>query len=256
MDLQRELGDGLTGIDGAELDPGRIDTLQEMLNQTLEMSPVSLYRLRSRKNIVVHFAFENTIIPDLVAKLFVTDHYEKELALLQQTRENSLPVPEVVDARDGVILMKYISGELLVDVINRTFDEPLIVQLADWYYNFHDITGMTKGDPRLRNFILNDDTLVGLDFEEASTGLWMPDIAGIAASLLDTNPIFDIRKRKLVWFFFSSYLRNYGITRNVFTDRSFTQAVSDILERTASLREDYRIHKIAKQVRQQGIPVD
>lgn len=248
----------LTGADGEILSPARLTTLESLLHERLsEINLESAVRLRSKKNVVLHLSAGSLHhgSGSLVAKMFIADRYETELERLTKSLEGGLHVPEVIAAKDGVILMTFIPGELFVTKINRIFDPSLIDQLARWYNEYHNITGTIKGDPRLRNFICTDEGLFGLDFEESRKGHWMSDIGGVAASLLDTDPINDIRKRRLVWRFLAEYLSHRSESRNEETDSLYTEAIADTLKQTFHWRQDDRILALSEEIRSKGIDV-
>ena len=261
MDLSKWFPTIPTGVDGTILNPERIITLEEILAETYgrKASLLSLERLKSRKNIVIHLeiAKEEQIISSyVVAKMFVVDKFDIELRILKSSWEKSLAVPEVIEARDGVILMDYINGEPLVDVLNRTFEQSLIDMLAEWYYNYHNAHDMIKGDPRLRNFIYNNSRIYGVDYEETCPGPWVLDIGGAAASILDTDPIFDVRKQKLCWALLETYLDLIGEERTSEIESKFNETVADTLKKTAIWRNNAEIMSISETVRQNGIPFE
>jgi tRNA A-37 threonylcarbamoyl transferase component Bud32 len=253
MELRKSNLEHLQGIDGTRVDVRRIDTLTALIQDrfTPNTIPKIIKQFRSKKNIVLHL-----YLPDqdynFVAKMFVTDTYEKEVAILQKSIEHGLSVPKILDARDGVILMEYLSGETLVDLINRTFDADLIQDLAEWYFHYHSVHCLTKGDPRLRNFIHNDRGLFGVDFEESSSEHWILDIAGAAASLLDTDPINDERKRQLAWNLLENYLSLKHSERDPAIDKLYIETVSHILKSTAEMRKDNQILELAKDIESRG----
>jgi hypothetical protein len=152
--------------------------------------------------------------------------------------------------------MTFIPGDLLVARINETFNPRLIKQLARWYHKYHDVNGMIKGDPRLRNFICASEGVFGLDFEEARKGHWISDIGGVAASLLDTDPINDIRKRRLAWKLLEEYLSLVSESRSSETDRLFIQTVATTLKETYHWRSDERILSLSEQISNEGIPIE
>ena len=204
-----------TGIDGIPLPQDRIDTLEQILYEKFSQGYVveSVCRLKSRKNTVIslkiHPKGEEPIT--LVAKMFIAGRFKNELSILKSSWFHGLAVPQVFEAQDDVILMDFIPGDPFVDRINKTFEPHLIDRLAEWYYNYHRVHGQIKGDPRLRNFIVQNDQIFGVDFEESREDLWMVDIGGVCASLLDTDPIFDPRKRVLSWRFLEKYLSFYPV---------------------------------------------
>lgn len=246
----------LQGIEGRVLDPNRIDVLDILLRSMYgaQVSIVNMERLRSRKNIVLHLVLEGDGHGiDVVAKLFIEPTFEVETEVLSLAADASLAVPLMITAKDGVLLMEYINGTPLVDVLNDTFDAQLVERLARWYHSFHQKTGHIKGDPRLRNFLIMGDMLYGLDFEEYRRDHWMVDIGGIAASILDTRPVFDRRKVKLVWHLLETYLSLSGRERAKEMDVHFTETIADTLERTAIWRKDDQILAYSRRVRQHGL---
>lgn len=248
------------GVDGITLDSNRIRTLNDLVIKYVgtQFSVVKKERLRSKKNAV----FDLILSPHetkkdirIIAKAFVTGNYEMELDILSKCLEGGINVPRVIGASDGVILMTYIYGEPFVDRINRTFELKHIEELARWYYDFHTLQPLLKGDPRLRNFVINEDGLFGIDFEEAMSGHWIIDIGGIAASLLDTDPINDTRKRKMVWILFDKYLELKGIQRTNEIDQDFIEVISNTLKQTARWRNSEEISNLADLIQKEGIPI-
>ncbi|MFX1559041.1 MAG: hypothetical protein ACFFBL_00465 [Promethearchaeota archaeon] len=261
MDLSKWFLTIPTGIDDNSLKPDRITTLEEILveNYGPEISLLSMERLKSRKNTVIHLEImskEQTMPIEVVAKMFVVDKFEIELRILRSSWEMSLAVPEIVEAREGVILMDYISGEPLVDILNRTFESSLIDMLAEWYYNYHNAHDMIKGDCRLRNFIHHNGQIFGVDYEESRPGSWILDIAGSAASLLDTDPIFDVRKQKMCWTLLETYLDLIGEEKTHEIEIQFNETVADTLRQTAIWRKNDEIMSISEEIRENGIPPD
>ncbi|TFF86997.1 hypothetical protein EU519_00070 [Candidatus Thorarchaeota archaeon] len=253
MDALDRLSGRLHGLDGRVLEAELMKTLRELIREHTHSADgvTGVDRLRSKKNVVLRLALSSG--EKLIGKLFVTGQFELEHGLLVSCRTAGLSVPEVYGARNGVILMQYISGEPLVDALNRTLENRYVVLLAQWYYDFHQTTDMLKGDPRLRNFIVADDTLWGLDFEEAHEGPWILDIGGVTASILDTNPIFSREKRRMAWLLLDEYLGLIGKPRTKTIEEQFLSSIADALAETAMWREDDRIKSLSEQVRQEGI---
>lgn len=260
MDLLKDYQIDLTGIDGSRLPEDRIKTLEKLLKHTFGDSVEVEYleQMRSKKNVVlllnIHTTPPSHLAP-LMAKLFVSDTFEIEKQILESCHQNGLSVPEVISAEDGVILMYFLRGEPLVDRINRTFEPSLIDELAIWYHKFHESLSSIKGDPRLRNFLLCEDVLYGLDFEESKTGHWILDIAGASASLLDTNPINDPRKRSMVWQLLEKYLSLRNEERTAEIDQLFVETIVDVLTQTAEWRKDDQIRLLAEIIGADGIQI-
>lgn len=258
MDIIRWFKEIPTGIDGIPLPQDRIDTLEQMLLEKFSQEAVidSVRRLKSKKNTVISLQItpKGSETTTLVAKMFIAGRFENEVSILKSSWSHGLAVPKVLEAQDNVILMSFIPGETFVDRINHTFEPNLIDNLAKWYYNYHSVHEQIKGDPRLRNFICHDDQIFGVDFEESGSGPWMLDIAGVSASLLDTNPVFDLRKRVLSWRLLESYLSLFGKKRDASTDKEFISTLADILKQTSVWRQDDRILKLSERIRTEGLP--
>jgi hypothetical protein len=103
--------------------------------------------------------------------------------------------------------------------------------------------------------VVSDGVVIGLDFEEVRPGHWLADISGIGASLLDTDPIFDPRKRSLSWRLLDCYLKAIGQTRTPEIERLYIDSIADWLAETYRWRGDTRILNLSEEVRQDGIPV-
>ena len=250
-----------TGIDGTPLPQERIETLEKILLDRFGRDVIiaSVSRLKSKKNTVIALKITSTgtKLHTVVAKMFIADRFQNELFILKTSWAQGLAVPRVLEARNGVILMEYIPGEPFVDRINRTFEPHLIDKLAEWYYNYHRVHGQIKGDPRLRNFIIQNDQIFGVDFEESREDVWMVDIAGVCASLLDTDPIFDPRKQKLSLQFLEKYLSFYPVSpRQETTYSDFISTLADTLKQTAEWRKDSTILELSTKIRTEGLPID
>ncbi|NHI83289.1 MAG: hypothetical protein EAX81_03185 [Candidatus Thorarchaeota archaeon] len=260
MNLLNGFSIDLTGIDSKKLKDSRFATFQSLMRNAcgLDVEIESIVRLRSKKNLVLHIIYTSATKPEtssLIAKLFVADTFQNELDRLSSSIENRLTVPKVIAAQGGVILMEFIQGEPLVDRINRTFEPTIVETLAEWYYNYHQIHNHIKGDPRLRNFIWNDGMIFGLDFEESREEHWILDIAGVAASILDTDPIFDAKKRALAWILLDHYLGLRHMERTSKVEKLFLETMVDTLAQTAEWRNDDRIMQVSNQIRQEGLDV-
>ncbi|MFW9848752.1 MAG: hypothetical protein ACFFF4_06410 [Candidatus Thorarchaeota archaeon] len=216
---------------------------------------VTKERLQSKKNLVYHVILkplEGSEI-NFIAKVFATGNFEIEQSLLEQCSEGKIKVPEIIEARDGVMLLSYIKGELLVDRLNKLFEVELIDELAQWYFDFHSFQPLLKGDPRLRNFIVGFDGLYGFDFEEAAEGNWIIDIGGIASSLLDTDPINDSRKQAMVSQLLDKYLELKGIERTINVEQNYLDVISNTLKQTAKRRASVVLSDLADKVKKNGL---
>jgi len=172
-------------------------------------------KLKSKKNTVAYVTINGK---PRILKWFVPGlkrQMNNEFDILKKG-SGKLNIPTIFekDEENNVLIMSYIIGENLCDIINDgeiTFDEKkkMIILLADWFFNFHnhfktEDQFRIRGDSNLRNFILTDK-IWGVDFEESRMGKVVEDIAGLCSSILSTDPMFKSEKYKLCKIFIESY---------------------------------------------------
>ena len=155
---------------------------------------------KSKKNTVAYVTLDNK---PRVLKWYVpgkTKQMNAEISVIKKgSSKLNIPVIHEIDEKNNVLIMGYITGENLCDIINdkdTSFDEKqrLIVLLAQWFLDFHNHFKQNEkflihGDPSLRNFIFTD-RIWGVDFEESRIGKPEEDIAGMCSSILSTTPMF------------------------------------------------------------------
>ena len=121
------------------------------------------------------------------------------------------------DTLNNVLIMNYIPGKNLCDIINDENEKfnskkKIIIGLATWFKKFHDfyktdVNNYIRGDSILRNFIFTDQVW-GLDFEEFRIGKIEEDIAFLCTSILTTNPEYTNEKYQLCRLFIETYSKN------------------------------------------------
>ncbi|HEC81610.1 MAG TPA: hypothetical protein ENI42_04205 [Thermoplasmatales archaeon] len=169
----------------------------------------------SRKNTVAYVLLDNKPrVLKWFAPAFKRNMRNEWFVLRQGSSALNIPHPYEIDSRNNVLIMSYILGENLCDLINdekTTTGEKqrLMILLADWFAHFHvffkDDNGFRiRGDSMLRNFIFSD-RIWGVDFEESRVGKPSEDIAGMCSSILSTDPMFTTEKFQLCEMFIESY---------------------------------------------------
>ena len=178
-----------------------------------------LYRLKSKKNEVYLLSLIDTPFQKydkVILKKYHTRSPMLEVNLLSKLYSTNLVPKLLLDAKEFVVL-EYIEGQNLCDVLNSTLDLKYAQMLAEWFANFHQALPATnevvtlKGDAHLRNFIVRDGRCYGLDFEESYVGSFVNDIAQAAGSIFDTHPgiedpLFFPAKLMLVSKFLKTYI--------------------------------------------------
>ena len=213
-------------------------------------------KFKSKKNTVCYVTLDGK---PRILKWFApgfTNNFIREYTILKQASSTVLtPFAFECDERNNVILMNYIIGENVCDVLNdekTTISEKqrILILLAEWLYNFHlffktQDTFIIRGDSILRNFILTD-RIWGVDFEESRAGNPIEDVAVLCASLLSTDPMFTKEKVQL----FRIFVRSY----ETLMKKKFSHINNDIayalLERIQWRPQDeYAIRNFAEQLR-------
>jgi tRNA A-37 threonylcarbamoyl transferase component Bud32 len=133
---------------------------------------------------------------------------------------SALPIPSPFekDTENNVLVMSYILGQNVCDVVNDSqtgFEEKekVVQLLADWFVRFHTFFKsedqfQIRGDATLRNFIRNKGRIWGVDFEESRIGKPSEDLATLCGSLLSTDPMFVDEKFQLCQTFLDAYRKS------------------------------------------------
>ncbi len=174
-------------------------------------------KLKSKKNTVAYVTINKK---PRILKWYVPglkDNLENEYKILEKGKTDlQLPMVYEKDKNNNCLIMNYIMGENLCDLINNeetSYQEKkrLIKLLSEWFHKFHnhfkdEDKFLIHGDPTLRNFIFTD-RIWGVDFEETRSGKPSEDIAGMCASILSTDPMFTKEKYKLCSILIDNYLK-------------------------------------------------
>jgi Ser/Thr protein kinase RdoA (MazF antagonist) len=220
-----------------------VKSLEAILGKSFKIGSVK--RLPSRRNEV--YKIEGGVPPDhtrmaFVAKFFHTPGIAQETSVLQQAQRHQIPVPTIVGTTTNVLLMNYIDAPNLCDLITIYPATHYAHLLAIWFAQYHsafarnDEQVLLKGDARIRNFLLNTDQVIGVDFEESHTGAYSYDLAVLCGSILDTTPVFTPEKQHLC----QQFLKWYSILRPITSLEQLksetTELLIDVLQATATRR--------------------
>jgi predicted Ser/Thr protein kinase len=176
----------------------------------------SFKQFKSKKNTVALISQKNRYY---ILKWFLprpTNNMSREYYILKSaSSEINVPKIYTIDQENNIIIMSYIKGKNLNDVLNDKIiryneKEKIMKLLSTWFLNFHNFfnkknKSMIRADTNLRNFILSDK-IWGIDFEESRIGRPGEDIADMISSILSTNPMFTNEKFNLCQNFLDYYL--------------------------------------------------
>ena len=111
--------------------------------------------------------------------------YVRELALYKKLEGSGL-APEMTAQWDGNIEHEYIEGIPFDQVLETAKDDSqrfkfCSAKFFEWYKAYRDITNISIGDIDFTDFIVKDDRLICIDFEQCRPGFAEDDIARLAA---------------------------------------------------------------------------
>jgi tRNA A-37 threonylcarbamoyl transferase component Bud32 len=172
----------------------------------------------------------------------------------------SIPSPLEKDDENNVLVMSYIIGENVCDIVNNTqkvLEEKnkVVESLAEWLVAFHTFFKSEqgfriRGDASLRNFLLRRGQIWGVDFEESRMGKPSEDLATSCASLLSTTPMFTDEKFQLC----QTLLDSYRKTAKWDVEHMNAEISYALLERIQWRPNDEALlRKVATQVRNHGL---
>ena len=218
-------------------------------------------RFQSKKNTVAYVLSD---IHPRVLKWFVPglrQNMELEYSILKKGFSDlSIPSPLEKDEENTVLILSYIIGENVCDILNdatKNFEDKqkTIQRLADWFFRFHRFFKTEegfriRGDATLRNFIVSRGRIWGVDFEESRRGRPGEDLSTLCASLLSTTPMFTDEKFQLCQTFLDTYQKSVTWTvETISADISYA-----LLERIQWRPQDEEIlRKYATKIRMKGL---
>ena len=154
--------------------------------------------------------FEKIVLKDFTNNI---ESFNKELEISKLLYNNNITVPKIVNIKDNTVLYEYIDGSVLLDILERyenksekidvikIFDK-LCIWLNDCYAVLKNNYGKTMilGDCHLRNFIYNNNTIYGVDFECVEEGSLEQDIAYLCIFTLTYSPMLTDCKYQITSF--------------------------------------------------------
>jgi len=238
--------------------------IQDLIENVEKYKNVLLQRrFESKKNTVGYVVYNGQ---PRILKWFVPglkQNMDLEYSILKKGFSDiTMPSPLEKDVENNVLVMSYIMGENVCDIVNDPRialeeKQKVVHLLADWFVNFHsffksDDGFRLRGDATLKNFILSRGRIWGVDFEESRIGKPSEDLATLCVSLLSTDPMFTDEKFQLCQIFLDSYRKSVKWSvEQLNADISYA-----LLERIQWRPKDEEIlRKYATRIRNKGLQV-
>jgi tRNA A-37 threonylcarbamoyl transferase component Bud32 len=189
------------------LDPLGWEALKGALNQRVIIDRVRF--VPSRKNRV--WIIETNVRP-VVVKRFLAGRCGNEFELLLRARNAGLDAPLPLAKSGDYLVTEFVPGETCEVLINQMFSSVASDGVGRWLALFHErLSDLGRNwimsDAVPSNFILAGESIYGLDLEDAVIGDPLEDVGRMAASMLDTDPLFTPLKFDLCHRMIRSYER-------------------------------------------------
>jgi tRNA A-37 threonylcarbamoyl transferase component Bud32 len=236
--------------------------IQELIKNVENYKNVLIQkRFESKKNTVAYVVHNGQ---PRILKWYVPglkQNMEIEYDVLKKgSSELSMPSPLEKDTENNVLVMSYIMGKNICDLLNDSQmsleeKQKIVSLLANWLTAFHSFFKTEdgfrlRGDACLRNFILSRERVWGLDFEESRSGKPVEDLAGLYVSILSTDPMFTDEKFQLG----STLLETYRKSAKWEIENINAEVSYGLLERIQWRPNDEEIlRKYATKIRQKGL---
>ncbi len=193
-----------------------------------------LKKFYSKKNLVYLLEDTQTVA---VYKLFSDrDNYLKEKTFYQMFQYTELSVPKMIAYKDenNSILLEYLQNKTALDLMeqhekNLDYSEALklLTSIFLWLIRFHDLDEIKSNrlsffDLNLRNFILKNNTIYGVDFESIQEGDLLSDTAKLIGMYLNYDEKYSAFKSKSVFDF-----KNFIIKNHCFNIENLDKNISD-----------------------------
>ncbi len=197
---------------------------------------------------IVHYLGEKAVLKHRVRKKYrdpvmdsaiIKSRTYKEAYVLKILEDINIPAPRLYYAsiKDGILIMSYIEGELLRDVLlrNRISDKmkiDIFRKLGEYISNMHN-NGITHGDLTTSNIIFTEDEEIYLiDF----------GLANINSSIEEKSVDIEMFDRVLV----STHTNDAEMLFKAFIDAYTENAVKaeEILKRYQVIKRSGRYHEV------------
>lgn len=180
--------------------------MQTIGDKTVNLKSVE--KLKSKRNHV--FKDGNHIIKHFS----LHDDYQNE-SFIYDRLENTSLAPQVLEKHENCIITEYLTGPSLFDALEQSINNQaeqirLFTLFFNWYQSFRMQTGFILGDTNFRNFIINEGTLYGLDFETCKRGNPVEDIVWQTAMLATLRPVFSPERKQMARLFLVSGIQHLG----------------------------------------------
>jgi len=178
-------------------------------------------KFKSRQNIV-YLAKEDTVKGEklFVYKYHQADSADKEVKILNELYAKKVRVPRIIRSEENLIVLEYIAGDTLLERIeyleaNKMSAEKEIMWAVDFFETFYRaFKNKIIFDINFCNFLICDQKIWGVDFEDVRDGIIETDMGRFIAFLLTYQPLYTDWKLDLMTRFFTVVEERFVIDKH------------------------------------------
>jgi len=184
-------------------------------------------------------------------KIYCQGENFQEPFILEELSAAGVKVPKIIWYNENIMVTEYIAGITLAELMVEENVTPHVLTdaLARWLYRLHSVQKaegyyLSMPDLNLRNFIFNGKDFIGLDFEELVFNYAERDLGGIAAFILNSDPMFVTWKFAFVRQIIEAYMKMRNINQDKVSKYFFEE-----MEKAAERRDGQRVY-LQEKIRQ------
>lgn len=215
-------------------------------------------RLFSKRNKVYRiYEGSNTYI----SKEYINNNIlDKEYNVLKLLYDNNVNVPKIISSNNDTIIMEDLGDLTLLEWLireekNKSYNyHKTIIDLYNFFQEFYKTTKCALGeqyilkDVNLRNFIIKNDVIYGLDFELCEEGSIVSDIGSLVAYIITYSPVGSDWKYKFVNDLIHIFLLNFKLHKVKLICEIEKELKSILIRRNQNIEVNNILCRIAEEI--------
>lgn len=156
-------------------------------------------QLKSRNN-AVYIAKKCGSQQDVVLKIFSQkQRMDRELEVKDILKKYRMKTPDVLNVFSSAVVYQMIDAPNVLSLLDWGEEANIsprevgkwLIKICNYLLEYNQVTGLILGDSNLRNFLLFDNEIWGIDFEVSKRGGVEEDIGRLIAFIITYDPKFS-----------------------------------------------------------------
>lgn len=219
------------------------------------MEKVKLY---SKRNSV--YRIYNNSKTFIVKKFYDTNYMLIEAEILNILLHSKASVPKLISVSNDEVILEDLGDLTFLDWLKKeernssvTYHK-MIIKFLSFLQKFYKTTNEYYGkqyiinDVNLRNFLVNNNKIYGIDFEQCKEGKIESDIGKIIAYIITYEPIATDWKFKFINDFIHIFLLNFNLNVVLLIKEIKLELYNIVERRNIDINTDDIICKIAEEI--------